>query len=173
MAAAGAPRVLGRRRLRGQVVGQDAAPGLEAILAAQPFRERPGADAELSAAEHGTEEADFGHEVAGGMAAGLAQDGDVALGRPEQAPLGRKILHLNDLGRAEVVTALAHTVAGVLADGLARIPEEIRAGDLAFDQNRARFRGPADDVGIFGGGGGGFVEHDRALAAEPADAQGD
>ncbi len=36
---------------------------LEAILASQPFRERPGADSYLSAPEHRTEEPDLSRKV--------------------------------------------------------------------------------------------------------------
>ena len=79
------------------LVMRDASLGLEAILAPQPFRERPGADADLGAPQHRTQEPDLGAEIPLRMPPRLALYADLAFGSPEQSPFRGKVFHLDHI----------------------------------------------------------------------------
>lgn len=148
---------------------RDAAFRLKAILASQPFRERPGTDSNLCASEHRTQESDFGHKIPFRMSSCLALYDDLAFVGPEKSPLWGKVLHLKQIEWTKIVTALAHSCLGIFADGFHRVLQEIRATQLAFNEDRTRSGGPADYVLVLVRWCGKLVQHHRALSAQPAD----
>lgn len=79
--------------------GRDTAFRLEAILAPQPFRERPGADSYLRTSEHRTEVPDLGRKVPLPMPTRLALHGHLAFGGPERSPVLGEVPHLDQVGR--------------------------------------------------------------------------
>jgi hypothetical protein len=101
---------------------RDATFCLEAILTSQPFRERPGTDSYLCAPEHRTEEPDLGRKVSLWMSPRLALYDYLALGGPEQSPLRRKVLHLDQTGWTQIVAALAHSGTRIPPDSLRCVP---------------------------------------------------
>jgi hypothetical protein len=102
--------------------GRDATFCLEAILASQPFREWPGTDSYLRAPEHRTQEPDLGRKVSLRMSPRLALYDYLARGDPEQSPLRRKVLHLDQIGRTQIIAALAHSGARIPPDSFRCVP---------------------------------------------------
>ena len=150
--------------------GRDATFCLEAILASQPFRERPGTDSYLCAPEHRTEKPDLSRKVSLWMSPRLALYDYLALGGPEQSPLRREVLHLDQIGWAQIIAALAHSGTRIPPDSLRCVSQEIRTSQLAFDDDRIRPGSPADHIGVLIGCGGKLIQHNRALSAQPPDA---
>jgi hypothetical protein len=93
--------------------GRYAAFGLEAILTPQPFRERARTDPYLCAPEHRTEEPDLRRKVPFWMSPRLAHYDNLALGGPEQSPLRRKVLNLDQTGGTQIIAALTHSSARI------------------------------------------------------------
>jgi len=67
---------------------------------------------------------------------------------PKQSPLRRKVFHLDQIGRAEVIAAMAHARTWISADCFRRVPQEIRTNQFTFDENRTGLGSPADHIGI-------------------------
>ena len=121
---------------------RDAPLGLEAVLAPQPFGQGPYADADLRAAQHGTQETDLCSEIPLRVPPRLALDANLAPGRPEQAPFRGKVFHADHIFRTQIIAPLAHPGAWTPPDILAASRQEIRARQLAFDEYRACLGSP-------------------------------
>src|SRR5258706_15953625 len=83
-----------------------------------PSRMRRPAYTSFSPPQHRTEELNFSGEVSLWMPPRLALYDHLAFKSPQQSPLRRKVLHLDHLGWAEIIAALAHSGTGISPDGL-------------------------------------------------------
>lgn len=102
------------------------------------------------------------------MSPRLALYKHLALGGPKQSPLRRKVLHLDHFRWTQVVAALPHPGARILADGLRRVLQEIATRQFTFDQDGTSLRRPPDDVGILIGRRGELVHDHGAFSPQPA-----
>ena len=151
-------------------VRRDATFCLEAILASQPFRERPGANSYLCAPEHRAKEPDLGRKVPVWMSPRLALYDYLALDGPEQSPLRRKILHLDQIGWTQIVAALAHSgQRGFFRTSFVASLKKSERLNLHSMRTEPALGSPADHVRVLIRCCGELVQHHGALSAKPAD----